>query len=79
MNKLTIVKLNRTHNLHYWGFTHAFRFTRSTDDYRKLRKYFVDNYKIGEYRFFQSDARSPRWIGVKDEMMLTMAIIACSN
>ena len=83
---MKVVKLDRRHNLHYKGYTHALRYGRRNEDANKVvsalsRLYGEvpwNNRGSHPWTIQRSDRRSRPtfWIGVKDEKMLTIALMA---
>lgn len=77
---MRIVKLDRRHKLHWWGYTHAVRFPRKNADatnvVNALSRFYGDN--SNSWSHYRSDRRDRPsfWIGVKDEKMLTLALLA---
>lgn len=87
---MRIVKLDRRHTLHWRGYTHALRFTGRNQDARNVmnaltRFYGSEPWMKGENEHPWQSYRSERrdrpsfWVGVKDEKMLTLALMSKDN
>jgi hypothetical protein len=72
-----IVKLNKTHTLFRYGYTHAIRYDRRTRESNQLielvrERFGVDNQKWFVYR---SRKDRPLWIGFKDEKIISFILM----
>ena len=80
---MKIVKLNKTHKLFHEGYTHAVRYTNWSDGASSCEKTMTSlygdsaNYYSGRSaRWKYYWGRTAYWIGVEDESMLTMLLLA---
>lgn len=80
---MKVIKLDRRHRLYKEGFTHAFRFTNWSDArplesyYEKQYGYSWDNKKCyGTFWGKPSAAGRIYWIGVRNESLVTQALLA---
>lgn len=75
---MNIVKLNNSHHLHYaGGYTYALRFPRKNPAFRAILSTLLSQgYAPNkDYRAYQSRRGAPAWIGVRDERVLTHALL----
>lgn len=73
---MKLVKLNKTHHLFQYGYTHALRFGRKqSPGAQECLNVLVDSYGIGLWECYRSSPKSPFWIGVKDESILTFLFL----
>lgn len=85
---MKVVKLDNRHRLFKEGFTHAFRFTGWTDKQQSISRYFEKQYGYswnnekcyGTY-WGKRDTNGSRvyWIGVRNETLITQALLAAGT
>lgn len=79
---MKIVRLNKTHKLFHEGYTHAVRYTNWSDGASSCEKamssLYGDSANYGNRRsgWKYYWGRTAYWIGVKDDSMLTMMLLA---
>lgn len=90
---MKIVKLNQRYVLGRYGFTHALRFPKETDQSDAIRRYLYKNVGdpwsrwggrwnvTADWGYHRSPRRDRRtyWIGVKGEALLTAAVLAAET
>lgn len=72
-----IVKLNNTHNLFRFGYTHALRFDRRTRESNCLIDLLREKFGVDNQKWFVYRARKdrPLWIGFKDEKIISFLLM----
>lgn len=76
-HNMKVVKLNRTHTIFHYGYTHAIRYNHRNRECNELidairNKFGVDNAKWYVYR---SRRDRPLWIGFKDERIISFVLM----
>lgn len=74
---MKVVKLNRTHNIYRWGYTHAIRFPFRTRECNHLISKLQDHFGKDDSKWFAYRARKdrPMWIGFKDEKVVSFVLM----
>lgn len=74
---MKVVKLNKTHNLHYWGYTHAIRFNYKTREAQRLIGQLQETFGQDTNKWYVYRARKdrPLWIGFKDEKIVSFVLM----
>jgi hypothetical protein len=74
---MKVVKLNRTHNLHRWGYTHAIRFEYRTRDVNELIDTLRSRFGQDTEKWYVYRARKdrPLWIGFKDAKIISFVLM----
>ena len=74
---MKVVKLNKTHNIFHWGYTHAIRFPRRTHQSNVLVAQLQEKFGKDDSRWCAYRARKdrPMWIGFKDEKVISFVLM----
>ncbi len=74
---MKVVKLNRTHTIFRYGYTHAIRFPRRTVQCNQLIAKIQEQFGKDDNKWCAYRARKdrPMWIGFKDEKVISFVLM----
>lgn len=74
---MKVVKLNKTHNLYHWGYSHAIRFPYRSREVNQLISQIQEKFGQDNNKWFVYRARKdrPLWIGFKDEKIVSFVLM----
>ena len=74
---MKVVKLNRTHNLFHWGYTHAIRFPYRTREVNEFLDTLHSKFGKDDNKWYAYRARKdrPLWVGFKDPKIISFVLM----
>lgn len=74
---MKIVKLNATHRLFYYGYTHGMRFTGMSLQVRDLIRNLGERFGPpgDKWNHYRSRKGRPMWIGFKDQKVISFVLM----
>ena len=74
---MKVVKLNNTHNLFRWGYSHAIRFQYRTREANNLISQLSSTFGCNNEKWYVYRARKdrPLWIGFKDPKIIRFVLM----